>query len=110
MGEIRTDKKNALIAAQQYADIILSHFNDVQIYLFGSYVKGTNNEESDIDIAIIFSNYPNLLDIQLELMKLRRKIDSRIEPHPIRKEDFTQSNPLTFEILSYGKQLYKNIA
>ncbi len=104
------DKDNALIAAQQYADVILSHFNDVQIYLFGSYVKGTNNNESDIDIAVVFSDYTNLLDIQLELMKLRRKIDSRIEPHPLRKEDFTQSNPLAFEIIANGKQLYKNIA
>ena len=43
-------------------------------------------------------------------MKLRRKIDSRIEPHPLRKEDFTQSNPLAFEIIANGKQLYKNIA
>lgn len=104
------DKDTALIAAQQYADVILSHFNDVQIYLFGSYVKGTNNFESDIDIAVVFSDYTNLLDIQLELMKLRRKIDSRIEPHPLRKEDFTLSNPLAFEIIANGKQLYKNIA
>lgn len=104
------DKDSALIAAQQYADVILSHFNDVQIYLFGSYVKGTNNFESDIDIAVVFSDYTNLLDIQLELMKLRRKIDSRIEPHPLRKEDFTLSNPLAFEIIANGKQLYKNIA
>lgn len=104
------DKDNALVAAQQYADVILSHFSDVQIYLFGSFVKGTNNDESDIDIAIIFSNYTNLLDIQLQLMKLRRKIDTRIEPHPLKKEDFNTSNPLAVEIISYGKQLYKNIA
>ena len=65
MEEIELNKVNALIAAQQYADVILSHFNDVQIYLFGSYVKGTNNIESDIDIAVVFSDYTNLLDIQL---------------------------------------------
>jgi predicted nucleotidyltransferase len=104
------DKNNALIVAQQYAEVILSHFNDAEIYLFGSFAKGTNNDESDIDIAIVFSNYTNLLEIQLELMKLRRKIDSRIEPHPFRKEDFTQANPLAYEIISHGKQLYKNIA
>ena len=110
MEEIEINKENALIAAQQYAEIILSRFNNVQIYLFGSYLKGTNNNESDIDITVVFSDYTNLLDIQLELMKLRRKIDSRIEPHPLRKEDFTQSNPLAFEISANGKQLYKNIA
>ena len=56
MEEIEINKENALIAAQQYAEIILSRFNDVQIYLFGSYLKGTNNNESDIDITVVFSD------------------------------------------------------
>ena len=110
MKEIKMDQNNALIVAQQYANLILTRYSDVQIFLFGSIAKGTNNDESDIDIAIIFSNFTNLLDIQLELMKLRRKIDSRIEPHPFRNEDFTPSNPLAYEIISNGKQLFKNIA
>ncbi len=41
--------------------------------------------------------------MQLELMKIRRKIDSRIEPHPFREKDFIKSNPVVYEILKYGE-------
>ena len=46
-----------------------------------------------------------MIDIQLELMRLRRKIDSRIEPHPFRERDFEQSNPIVNEILRYGQEI-----
>jgi predicted nucleotidyltransferase len=32
------------------------------IYIFGSYAKGTNNEKSDIDIAVLLANDFNPLD------------------------------------------------
>jgi hypothetical protein len=35
-------------------------------------------------------------------MKLRRKIDTRIEPHPFKVEDFNESHPFAFEILKTG--------
>ena len=38
-------------------------------------------------------------------MRLRRKIDSRIEPHPFREKDFDLSNPLVNEILRYGQEI-----
>lgn len=45
------------------------------------------------------------MEMQLELMRLRRKIDSRIEPHPFRENEFNLSNPLVSEIIKYGKDL-----
>ena len=71
-----------------------------KIILFGSYVKGTPREDSDIDIAIVFSDYDNRLDRQVELMKLTRQIDTRIEPHPFRENEFNISNPFVNEIVS----------
>jgi hypothetical protein len=44
----------------------------------------------------------DIIDTQIDLMKLRRKIDLRIEPHPFMTEDFNQSNPVVYEILKYG--------
>lgn len=38
----------------------------------------------------------------LELMKIRRNIDSRIEPHPIRMSEFNQSDVITSEVVKYG--------
>ena len=50
-------------------------------------------------------------DFKLELMRIRRKIDSRIEPHPFRLADFNKSNSLANEILQHGQKIAnKNIA
>ncbi len=43
-------------------------------------------------------------------MRLRRKIDSRIEPHPFRKSEFEISNPIVSEILKYGQEIRNNVA
>ena len=99
------DKTDALIIAQKYAEIIKDNFDFQKLILFGSYAKGYPHEDSDIDIAIIFSDYKNRLDRQLELMKLTRKVDSRIEPHPFREKEFEISNPFVNEIMTYGKEI-----
>jgi uncharacterized protein len=74
-------------------------------YLFGSYAKGNEGPDSDMDIAIIFEDFPNSFDIQVDLMKIRRKFDTKIEPHPFRKSDFNVSNPIAHEILKSGLEI-----
>ena len=51
-----------------------------------------------------------MVEMQLELMRLRRKIDSRIEPHPFREVDFDISNPIVNEIVKYGQEIRNNVA
>ncbi len=99
------DRTEALNIARQYATVLSTNYDCKQVFLFGSYAKGTNHEESDIDIAVILNEFKNSMDIQLELMRLRRKIDSRIEPHPFREKDFNMSNPVAHEILKYGQKI-----
>jgi len=99
------DKKGAINLANIYARLLKNQFGDIRVFLFGSYAKGNYNKDSDIDIAVVFDDYINLLDIQLELMRIRRGIDSRIEPHPFRKQDFDVTHPLAYEILSYGLEI-----
>ncbi len=99
------DKRDALDIAIKYAKAVRSKYKFVKIILFGSYAKGNYNVDSDIDIAVILQDYNNLIDMQLELMRLRRKIDSRIEPHPFREKDFDISNPLVYEIVKYGVEV-----
>lgn len=99
------DKREALDIAEKYADVLKAKYDFVKVILFGSYAKGNFNEESDIDIAVILKDYNNLIDIQLDLMRLRRKIDSRIEPHPFREKDFDITNPIVYEIVKYGQEL-----
>ncbi len=99
------DKSDAVKIARQYASVIKTNYDCKQVFLFGSYIKGTNHEESDIDIAVILKEFENSMDIQLELMRLRRKIDSRIEPHPFREKDFNMTNPVVNEILKHGQRI-----
>jgi uncharacterized protein len=102
------DKTDAITIAQKYTGALKDNFDLVKVILFGSYARGNYTDDSDIDIAVVLNDYDNLLDIQLELMRVRRNIDSRIEPHPFRKKDFDMSNPLVNEIVKYGKEIKIN--
>jgi uncharacterized protein len=74
-------------------------------YLFGSYARGKEREGSDIDIALVLENMPDFFSTQRQLMKLRRKIDLRIEPHPIKERDFNSLNPFAYEIEKTGIEI-----
>jgi uncharacterized protein len=104
------DKTDALNIAQKYAGAVKANYNNIRIILFGSYAKGNFNDDSDIDIAVVFKDYSTSIDMQLELMRLRRKIDSRIEPHPFRESEFELSNPIVNEIIKYGQEIEISIA
>ncbi len=74
-------------------------------YLFGSYAKGSQHPDSDIDIAIIVGRMDDFFSVQMQLMRLRRDIDLRIEPHPILDVDFNIQNPFAYEIEKTGFEL-----
>ncbi len=99
------DKPEALDKARIYADLITVTFSPKQIFLFGSYAKGNYHNDSDIDIAVVFDDYQGSMEMQLALMRLGRKVDSRIEPHPFRMQDFNTTNPIVQEIVTYGQEI-----
>ena len=75
-------------------------------YLFGSYAQGTAGKWSDIDIAIISSDFSDdMFEDRLKLMHLASAIDDRIEPKPFKKELFTADDPLVNEIQKHGIRL-----
>lgn len=95
-------------AIMQYLDLIKKEYSDIDsAYLFGSYAKGTSTDDSDIDVALIFKNLDDTkrFDIQVQLMMLASRIDSRIEPHPISLKDFRSGNPFVMEIRNTGVKL-----
>ena len=99
------DKTDALTLVQKYAEVVRDAFDFQKIILFGSYARGNSRVDSDIDIAIVFSNYDNRFVRQVELMKLTRHIDTRIEPHPFQANEFVLSNPFVNEIMKYGIEI-----
>jgi predicted nucleotidyltransferase len=99
------DKTTIMNIAQQYAQAVRAYYGTGRVILFGSYAKGNAHPDSDIDIAVIFGNYENDFDRQLELMRLRRNLDTRIEPHLFRESEFTLQDPLACEVMKYGKEI-----
>ncbi len=99
------DKEQAINIAKSYSDEIKKKYDILSIYLFGSFAKGNESENSDIDLAIVLKTNDNILDTQLDLMRLRRNIDLRIEPHPYTELMFDVSDPVVNEILKHGLAL-----
>lgn len=97
------DRNSITELAKKYAELIRQEMNVSSVYLYGSYAKGTHTDDSDIDIAIIGDDFSgDIIEDTLRLMKLRRKIDNRIEPHPFNSNEFDSANPLVREILETG--------
>lgn len=92
---------------KKYIDTIKSNGIMIEkLYLFGSYARGTADENSDIDIALISKHFKGVrFEDRRLLVPLRRKIDVRIEPIPYRPEDFKASDPLALEIMQNGIEL-----
>lgn len=77
-----------------------------KVILFGSYMKGTPREDSDIDIAVISSAFAgNRYSDRRIIVPFRRGIDSRIEPIPFTPEEFAAGGTLIDEIKSTGKEI-----
>lgn len=88
---------------KKYIEKISKYYEIEAIILFGSYAKGIENEESDIDIAIISSDFSDIIEDGAKLIGLTWKIDTRIEPHPITSEDYKKvSNPFVREVVETG--------
>jgi predicted nucleotidyltransferase len=98
------DQKEAISKVEQYKKLLMTHIDLEKVYLFGSYAKGTNREDSDINVAIIvdqldddyFSSTPFI-------WKLRHQVDDRIEPILIER----RSDPSGFlkEVLMNGIEI-----
>lgn len=99
--------KEIIETAERFAKQIPQILKVKKAYLFGSYANGTEREESDIDIAIVLGNMTDFYETQMQLMRIRRKIDLRIEPHPISEKDFNDLNPFAFEIKKTGIEINK---
>ena len=85
------DKREAIKIVSAYKSLLKDYFPLGKVYLFGSYAKGTNREDSDIDVAIVVKKMDgDFFLVNPLLWKLRRQIDDRIEPILI-ENDFDEA-------------------
>jgi len=75
-----------------------------KIILFGSYAKGKANADSDIDVAVVSTQFgEDTVEEMMMMRKIALKIDSHIEPVPLRPEDLDDHfSTLAQEIRRYG--------
>jgi uncharacterized protein len=98
-------KKNELNIVNEYVNLLKQKGVDVsKVILFGSYAKGTAKPESDIDVAIISSQFgKNNLKEMMFLRRIALKIDSHLEPLPFSPKDMNDRySTLAQEIIKYG--------
>ncbi|MEA4923756.1 MAG: nucleotidyltransferase domain-containing protein [Syntrophomonadaceae bacterium] len=93
------NKQEIKIIARKYADMVKEEITSVEaIYLFGSHINGNPMQDSDIDIAVISEDFgKDIVEETLKLMRIRRKVDTRIEPHPLRTD-----NPFVKDVIASG--------
>ncbi len=76
-----------------------------KIILYGSHAAGSCHEDSDIDVAVISSDFgKDRFEEGVRLFKIAYKIDPRLEPVPISEESYNHATwvPLVYEIRENG--------
>ena len=71
--------------------------------LFGSYVKGTYHDWSDIDLALVSDAFDGeRFRDRNKIRRIKLEISSDLEPLPYRPEDFTPDDPFIQKIIETG--------
>ena len=96
--------------------IIQGYITDVKkampidkVYMYGSYVKGTQREDSDVDLCFFSHSFESKrsLDVLTELFYLKTKYDKYllIQPNAFPTSEIQNDNPFVKEILNTGVEL-----
>ncbi len=99
------DNENVIKRVNQYSDVVRNALSVKKIILYGSCAKGSAQEHSDIDVAVVLSSIDeDVLSLEAKLFRLRRNIDVRIEP--ILLEEKNDKSGFLEDILRNGKIIY----
>ena len=99
------DKRDALAICRNYLHRLKENdldFSDA--WLFGSYARGSQHKNSDIDIAIVMNDDSSIhFETEVKIMTCRKGEETLIEPHLFSKNDFKQPLPLVEQIKEFGE-------
>lgn len=103
------DNRKVTKIVKAFSELVRNEIPVDYIVLYGSYAKGTATENSDIDVAVIVDKIKgDSLNVESMLFRLRRQIDSRIEPVLLTKKD--NISGFVSEVFRTGKIIYKKAA
>lgn len=103
MAEIPDNIKHAL---SEYIQSLSQVISVQTAILFGSYAKGTWNEESDIDIAVFSENFSSMDRVEAITLLLEKALSYGLDIQPLAYDDeelkHPSENPFLQEILTTG--------
>ena len=100
------DKTDALIMCRNYLlRLKEKKLNFSDAWLFGSFARGNQHKNSDIDVAIIMNDPFIPFEIEVMLMTCRKGEETLIEPHVFTKSDFNHTTPLVEQIIKFGEPI-----
>jgi predicted nucleotidyltransferase len=101
------DKSAAIKISKEYLQRVKNaELGFSEAWLFGSYAKGNQQENSDIDLAIILNeNIKHTFELEVMLMVMRKNEETLIEPHPFSKDEFDTNMPIVNQILKFGERI-----
>ena len=91
---------DVIAVVRGYKDKVVSTMRPAEVYLYGSYSKGTAREDSDIDVAVVVPEVTrDFLKESAKLWLITWDVDTLIEPVLI---DARYPSPLYDDILQTG--------
>ncbi len=100
-------QKNIIEKAHKLLDILARQgLRILTAYLYGSYAVGNPHQDSDIDVAIVSSDFSEAhIDDWVRLNVPASHIDARMEVMGFSPEQFQDEHPLVWEIKTKGVKL-----
>jgi len=101
MGQVSAE--GVSIAKRFTAELEKHNIHVQSVILFGSHASGRQYEWSDIDLAVVSNDFEgNPFSDRQKMAKAIWAVDTRVEPHPYRPEEFTEDDLFVQEILKTG--------
>ena len=102
-------KKNIITLIQRFLKRLSEEGIPVEkAFLYGSYARGEESEESDIDVMLISEIFDGNDDQTVgKTWRISRSIDTRIEPYTVGKKRFSedQFSPLLHLVKQEGLEI-----
>lgn len=100
------DKSAVINTVQRYADIVAKELSPAAVILYGSYANGDADDDSDIDVAVVFDGFQgDWLKASSYLWRLRREVSYDIEP--ILLDSAQDRSGFVANILKTGQVIYR---
>lgn len=99
--------KEIVKIARIYAQKVRDFMPVSMVILYGSHVRGSAGEDSDIDIAVVVEKFRgNYLRTSAQLFNLVRDVSKRIEPVLLSREN--DKSGFLENVMKHGKVIYRS--